>query len=85
MDDMVSMIYGVLLHNKIGDCPIYPDEEVMLKKSIKGYLERGWMVSEILAYMKYTEYFDNVTPEEECLDAMRVIVGRVKDRLLLKA
>lgn len=71
----VDTVWSRLNHLKRGDCVITAEDEVVLKKKIHQLLsETSWTRDEVLQYLRHTEYFDNVTPEDVCLERMRNVV-----------
>ena len=70
-----------LMQGKKGDCTITPIDRVQLMEDIDAKLDRGWTEQEVYDFLRWSEYFNNLTPEEECLRRMREAHKRVDARL----
>jgi len=77
----VDNIWSTLIASKRGDCEINESDEKMLRADISNKLDAHWTTGEVTRYLRYTEYFDNVSDEDYCLKRMREIAESVKERL----
>jgi ribosomal protein L16 Arg81 hydroxylase len=79
----IDHIFGRLVSKARTKDNFDDDEEKMLKSEIRGFLKKGWTDSEIVGHMRWLEYFDAETDEDEALknlgDTKDAVKARLKD------
>jgi hypothetical protein len=81
--DSIARVWERLMDCKRNPDPIDAETQYLLVCDILRKLNDGWTESECFRMIFRTEYFDNETSEERCLEIMRRINKEVEERLHL--